>query len=274
MRWTATFTLIFLVGLPLLPAAENSDKVIQYWLDVAEETAKKQTISLIADESHTFKLHQPAIFRHAQPLRGDDIGSVFVWTNDSGRPAAVGVFFSWSQAPYRWVMEEFHSLHDQPIQKTMPNHVTWTCPQPGIQWKPIPTIPPPAGTPSRMRIQAKQFARQLTVFTEKSPGNRDVLRPVPKPFYEYDDPDAGIQYGALIGYCQGTDTELILQVEARMSNDKLAWFYALATFTDYGLHVELPDQTTWEGPKGRSGENGKPHYWNSVERRRKPSFEK
>ncbi|WP_182870963.1 hypothetical protein [Stieleria mannarensis] len=252
----------------------DDDNVIQFWLDVAEETADKQTISLLDDQQQVFELHKPAVFRHTQPIRGDDIGSMFVWKTTTGRPVAIGVFFSWSQGRHRWVMEEFHSLHDQGIQKQMPDHVTWRCPKPGLDWAPFPDAPPAVGSTSRKRLQAKQLANQVEAYTEKTPGERVVLRAVPKPIYEYEDVEAGVVFGAIMAFCQGTDTELLLLVEARKQGDNVAWHYAPASFTDYGLNLQLPDGTRWTSRKGQIRENGQPHYWNFVEQRAKPDFEK
>lgn len=255
-------------------AKADDDKVIQFWLDVAEEMADQQVISPIEAESEVFELHKPAVFRHTQPVRGDDIGSMFVWKTPTGRPAAIGVFFSWSQGSDRWVMEEFHSLYDKPIQKKNPGHTTWTCPEVGLQWKPIPMAPPPQGTKTRMRLQAKQLVNEFHAYTEKTPGTRVVLRAVPKPIYEYQDTKAGIEYGAIMAFCHGTDTELLILIEARKKGDDIAWHYATASFTDYGLTAELPDDTTWTCRKGHVGENGHPHYWDFLQRRAKPDFEK
>lgn len=257
-----------------IPAATDEDRVIKHWLGVAQEMADKQEITLAGDASRIFELHRPSVFRHTQPVRGDDIGSMFIWKTKQGRPAAMGVFFSWSDGRKRWVMEEFHSLHDQPIQKSVQGKVTWTSNETGLKWRPVPKAPSPVGATTRMRIQARQMSRRFEAYTEKTPGDRNVLRNVPEPVYEYKDVAAGIEYGSVMVSCQGTDTELLLLLEARKSDGKLSWYYALAPFTDYGLFVKLPDETLWQSPKGQLGEDGKAHYWNFVEQRPKPDFEK
>lgn len=255
------------------PAADNGAKTIDHWLGVAEEMAKRQTIATLDAPVEEFKLREKAVFRHTQSVRGDDIGALFVWTADSGRPAAIGVFFSWSQGRDRWVMEEFHSLCQRPIHKKVAGRENWKCPVPGLQWHVATDMAEPNDDPRRLKLQAKQFPRRLRVKTETQDDQHWELRLVPTPYYEYADEKAGIEYGAIYGLCQGTDTELLVLVEARQNDEKRQWYYALAPFSDYRIIVDLPDGSTWQSPDGRFGENGKPHFWNSIEKRAKPDFE-
>ncbi len=267
------------VLVPLSVWAEDDDdkdrKTVEYWLGVADEMAKLQSIATLDAPDEKFKLQEPAVFRHTQSVRGgDDIGAVYLWTTKTDRPAAIGVFFSWSQDQHRWVMQEFHSLHERPIRKEMPGFPSWTCNVAGLQWQPLKDFAAPDKEPRRQKLQARQIPRQLRIITKPSDDQRWELRSIPKPFYEYSDKDAGIEYGAVFGFCQGTDTELLLLIEARKSGEALAWHYALAPFSDYKITVELPDGSTWDSPDGSVGEDGKPHFWNFLEKRPKPDFEK
>nr|WP_095741006.1 hypothetical protein [Rhodopirellula sp. SM50] len=256
-------------------AEDSNRKTTSHWLEVAEEVAKRQRLFDPGAPDKPFKLHEQAIFRHTQSVRGDDIGAVFLWTAPaSERPAAVGVFFAWSQGRMRNVMEEFHSFHSGPIRRQTDGHPTWNCPDAGLKWHRADNLPAPASDLRRMELQARQFPRRLNVKTTTPEGQSWELRSVPKPFYEYTDVDSGIQYGAIFGFCQGTDTELLVAIEARSTDDQPAWYYALAPFSDYQISVDLPDGTTWNSPDGDLGENGKPHFWGPVERRPKPDFER
>ncbi|MDV6031942.1 MAG: hypothetical protein F9B45_18000 [Phycisphaera sp. RhM] len=256
-------------------AEDRNRKTTRHWIGIAEEVAKRQRLLDPNSPKEPFKLHEQAIFRHTQSVRGDDIGAVYLWTAPSSdRPAAVGVFFAWSQGRMRNVMEEFHSFHNGPIRREADGHPTWNCPDAGLQWNRSNNLPAPASDIRRVKLQARQFPRGLSVKTTTSEGQSWELRSVPKPFYEYTDADAGIDYGAIFGFCQGTDTELLVAIEARSTDDQPAWYYALAPFTDYQISVDLPDGTTWTSPDGEMGENGKPHFWGPVESRPKPEFER
>ena len=255
-------------------AEDNESKITDHWIGVAEEMARAQRIVTLGAPVEEFTLQKNAVFRHTQSVRGDDIGAMYVWTAESGRPAAIGVFFSWSQGRDRWVMQEFHSLYDRPIRKEMEGHPTWTCPLAGLQWKPAVDLPAPDPDARRLKLQARQFPRRLRVETKSADDQRWELRSVPKPFYEYADKKAGIEYGAIFGFCQGTDTELLVLIEARQVDDKRAWYYALAPFSDYVITAELAGSSKWQSPDGTVNENGKPHFWSFLEKRAKPDFEK
>lgn len=254
--------------------SSDADKVIEHWLGVAQEIAESQSLAPVDQPTEKFKLAKNAVFRHTQSVRGDDIGALYMWTSQSGRPAAIGVFFAWSQGRNRWVMQEFHSLHDKPIKKTVSGKKTWTSATPGLQWKPTADLPAPTGGKNRLKLLAKRFPKLLRVSTRSSNDQTWQLRVVPSPIYEYSDEASGIDYGAIFVLCQGTDTELIVAVESRSENEQRQWYYALAPFSDYEITVKLPSGDTWTSPDGSLGEDGKPHFWDYVEQRPKPDFEK
>ncbi len=274
--WMAACVLSqFTASLSKVFADDNESKTIDYWIGVAEEMAKAQRMFTLDTPVEEFKLHNNAVFRHTQSVRGgDDIGAMYVWTSESGLPAAIGVFFSWSQGRDRWVMQEFHSLYGRPIRKEMQGQATWTCPVAGLQWKHVGDYPAPDPDARRLTLQARQIPRTLQFETKSGDDQRWELRLVPKPFYEYADKNAGIEYGAIFGFCQGTDTEVLVLIEARQVDDKRAWFYALAPFSDYKIAAKLSDGSEWNSPDGTINENGKPHFWSFVEKRPKPEFEK
>tara|TARA_A100001391_G_scaffold200264_1_gene184479 strand:- start:90 stop:551 length:462 start_codon:yes stop_codon:yes gene_type:complete len=144
----------------------------------------------------------------------------------------------------------------------------------GEQWTPVRDFPAPAPDERRLRLQTRPFPRSLRFETKPSSDQRWELRLVPKPLHEYADENAGIKYGAIFGFCQGTDTELLVLIEARDNGDKQAWQYAIAPLSDYPITADLADGSTWKSPDGTINENGKPHFWSFVEKRPKPDFEK
>lgn len=96
---------------------------------------------------------------------------------------------------------------------------------------------------------------------------------MPTAIYEYSIPKEGVDYGGVFSLCQGTDTELLVLVEARQTDGKADWYYAFAPFTDYQLAVSIDGEKIWESPEGTVSENGKPHHWDFLEIRPKPNFE-
>ena len=101
--------------------------VTEHWLGVADKLAKDYVFSPASATDKPFSLHDKAVFRHTQTVRGDDIGSVYLWKEASGRPAIVGVIFGWSQGRVRNVMHEFHSLHRKGITMNLPGRIRTRC---------------------------------------------------------------------------------------------------------------------------------------------------
>jgi hypothetical protein len=253
--------------------ASNKKAVTEHWLGVSDKLAKDYVFSPASATDSPFVLHDKAIFRHTQTVRGDDIGSVFLWKEASGRPAVIGVIFAWSQGRIRNVMHEFHSLHRQGVTMDLPGRKSWTTQQPGLEWLPFPKADAPDASPLKRKLQAKALSRRVSANATDPAKSRWELRLVPTPIYEYAIADEGVDYGGVFSLCQGTDTELLVLVEARKMADKSEWYYAFAPFTDYQLAVSIDEEKVWQSPDGTMAENGKPHYWDFADQQPKPDFE-
>lgn len=247
--------------------------VTEHWLGVADKLAKDYVFSPASATDKPFSLHDKAVFRHTQTVRGDDIGSVYLWKEASGRPAIVGVIFGWSQGRIRNVMHEFHSLHKQGITMDLPGKKSWSTDQPGLEWLPFPNADAPEASALKRKLQAKALSRRITANATDPTKSRWELRLIPTPIYEYAVVNEGVDYGGVFSLCQGTDTELLVLVEARKTTNKSEWHYAFASFTDYQLAVLIDDKELWKSPNGTIGEDGKPHYWDFVDQQPKPDFE-
>ena len=253
--------------------AATKKAVTEHWLGVSDKLAKDYVFSPASATDSSFVLHDKAIFRHTQTVRGDDIGSVFLWKEASGRPAVIGVIFAWSQGRIRNVMHEFHSLHQQGVTMDLPGRKSWTTQQPGLKWLKFPKADAPDASPLKRKLQAKALSRRVSANATDPAKSRWELRLVPTPIYEYTIADEGVDYGGVFSLCQGTDTELLVLLEARKMADKSEWYYAFAPFTDYQLAVSIDEAKLWQSPDGTMAENGKPHYWDFVDQQPKPDFE-
>jgi len=261
---------------------QTAKKVRTHWLNLSREYAEAFTLAETEDGAKPFPLYEKPVFLHTQSVRGDDIGAVHLWLTKDKRPAVVGAVFAWSNSKTsRMVTYELHSLVQQPVSLRLSGRTQWTCPTKGFEWKAFPRgTPPPANNTLQQRLQVKQLARRFAANTTTDENQRWELRLVPTPLYEYQSKSSGIVHGAMFAFCQGTDTELLLLIEAfgqpeRDSKEpaSLNWRYALAPFTDYKLRAEMREEEIWESPEGEFAENGKPHYWNSLKEVPKPDFE-
>lgn len=253
--------------------AATKKAVRAHWLGVADSLAKEYVVAPVDTADSPLTLQEKAVFRHTQAVRGDDIGSVYLWKETSGRPAIIGVIFAWSQGRVRNVMHEFHSLHKQGVTLDLPGRKSWTTQQPGLEWLPFPKADAPDASPLKRKLQAKALSRRVSANATDPTRSRWELRLVPTPIYEYAIADEGVVYGGVFSLCQGTDTELLVLLEARKTADKSEWYYAFAPFTDYQLAVSMDEENLWQSPDGTMAENGKPHYWDFVDQQPKPDFE-
>jgi hypothetical protein len=228
-----------------------------------------------------------SIFRHTQSVRGDDIGALFVWLDQDRRPAVVGVVFAFSlNATSRRAHVEFHSQYAAPIAAKFRGRDIWQSRSPGLEWHDFPAdAAAPAATAARRRSQVRQLARRFEAHTIDTRGKRWELRQVATPIYEYEVDTADTLGGGLFAFCQGTDTELLLVVEARKVNGqdngkvngqerRPQFRYAYASFTDYDVFLKRDDQNAVQAPKGNWSENGNPHFFSPIEVVPKPEFER
>jgi hypothetical protein len=256
---------------------QKTDKaVIDHWLEVSKKYATEYEIAPVDDRKAVFKLVPEPIFRHTQSVRGDDIGAVHLWLDRDGRPAVVGVVFAYSGgATARISHVEFHSLHAAPIAAKFRDRELWQSRTPGLKWHDFPAdTPTPSDTAARRRSQVRQLARRFEAHTIDNRQKRWELRQVATPIFEHEVDADDTLGGALFAFCQGTDTEIVLAIEAKKVDGRSRFRFAYAPFTDYDMSLQLGDQTVEQAPKGRYQENGNPHFWAPIEVVQKPEFER
>jgi hypothetical protein len=92
--------------------AQSDATLAKAWLKVCTRHAAEYWICPADKPEQPFKLLPQPVFRHSAPSRGsDDIGAVYLWVWDDGRPAVIGTIFAWSiGGGFRDSTHEFHSL--------------------------------------------------------------------------------------------------------------------------------------------------------------------
>jgi hypothetical protein len=129
----------------------------------------------------------------------------------------------------------------------------------------------------------RQIARRFSGHTIDFQENRWELRLITTPLYEYEvkkregadaatprettgqreeQPAPDALGGAVFALCQGTDTEIVLLIEARMVDGRPQYQYADATFTDYQAHLSLDEEELVLPPDVIANEQ--PHYFQRV----------
>lgn len=237
------------------------------WLQVSRDQAEEYRFAKQDRPDQPLKLLPQAVFRHSQPVRGDDIGAVYLWIDEASAPAVLGTVFAYSSGKpgERWIAHEFHSLSTTPLVGKFRDADAWSPAEPGVKWSPVPEAPAVAqGASARLR-QMREIGRRFAAHSTDGRDNRWELRLVSQPIYQYTIKDSEEKTGGgVFLFCQGTDPELILLLEAHSASGKLAWHYALAPFTDYALAVQFDGKQVWSLEKGHRATRFTPHWWNGA----------
>ncbi|MDB5348464.1 MAG: hypothetical protein JWP89_6841 [Schlesneria sp.] len=232
-------------------APQDSD-LVRRWLSVSLKHAQDYDIRPKDKPDERFTMLPQAVFRHSQPVRGDDIGAVYLWVDSNARPAAIGTTFAYTiEADRRRIVHEFHSLADGPLTADWRGKTQWLTKGAGLEWKPLPKAPVADANLATRTRQIRDIARRFSANSIDEKDGRWELRLVTKPIHQFviEKPDS-VWCGSLFLFCQGTDPELILAIEAKKQDNGYFWHYGAASFTDYGLSLRLDDLEVWTaGPR-------------------------
>jgi hypothetical protein len=236
------------------PSGANTAQLVRDWLSVSRSRADAYVIYPADRPDKRLKRLPDEVFRHTQAIRGDDIGAVWLWVQDDGRPAAIGCIFAYSGGAggggYRRVVHEFHSVAEEPLMAVWEGRSFQSPAKPGMEWRPIPGASVPAESPAQRGRQLAELARQFQGHEIDPKGGRWELRLVSRPVYRYELKSTETATdGALFVFCQGTDPEIFLSIEARRTPAGQQWVYACTPFSDYSLYVRHRETEIWRDPR-------------------------
>jgi hypothetical protein len=93
---------------------------------------------------------------------------------------------------------------------------------------------------------ARRLAERFSADLVDRKNVRFHLRLLTTPLHRYDTIDSLISRGgALFAFCQQTDPELLLLIEARKSGAGYRWEYAVAGFSNMDLYLRLDGSEVW-----------------------------
>ena len=238
-------SVLFLIG-----ADDKTDDLAKKMLPIYVKDAAEYKIAVESEPMKPLELKREPVFDWTNPVReGVQQGACFLWLRD-GRPAAIGDFFSEPEGRLRGrkVMHEFHALDPEKLIVTRPKGVLneWK-PEAGLARKELPDAPVPAATPQARLLQMRDLARGFTGYETDDKETRWDLRLLPAPLYRYPAAKSGVIDGALFTLVStaGTDPEVLLILEAKETNGKLRWEYALGRYSDRNLYVLRNDKEIW-----------------------------
>ena len=271
-KWMLGFVFLLTVTARLLlPSALAQEKEfrgqdaqrVAAWLRVSSDHAADYRITLADADDKPLKRLPKAVFRHSQPVRGDDIGAVYLWVDEAGTPGAIGSVFAFTiDAPSRWVAHEFHSLASAPLTAKWRDQSPWAPAEAGLTWKELPDSSAVAADAEGRLRQMRAFSRRFAGHSTDPKDGRWELRLVTQPIYQYTvEKPKDILGGAIFVLCQGTDPEVVISLQARKTADATRWHYACAAFSDYGLNVALDGKEVWSQAKNSGSARNKAHWW-------------
>ena len=241
-------------------ASEPAPKQRPLWLEMAQNQMKECSAVPTDKLERAFALEVEPVFHHVQSVRGRSVGSVFLWMEESGRPAAVGdVFFLPTKMGRHKLYNEWHSLASVPITVKWSEQTLLSSAEPGLKWSEIPNADKPAGSAAQRERQIRQLARRFTAHLIAKNSDKYELRLLTTPLKQYHAKDTTeFLSGGMFAFCQETDPEIFLLIEARPVESEPRWMFSAAEFSNLSLFLQLDGKETWKADPPRFDSRG-PH---------------
>lgn len=217
----------------------GADALKEKKLDFFRQPLAKLKLAAVTGPDKPFQLVPEPLITFENPVSQVWDGLMFVWT-DRGRPVAAMKCY-YHSLNKRWG-RTFVSLATERIELAGGDgkKKVWTPQQAGLSFAPLPNGDKPAADARRRLTQMRDIARRFTMIDRwglKEPTDWQ-LRLLPTPLYRYESPEEGVVDGAMFGYVVNSPEALVL-VEARKTEEGLAWHYAACRFTRFEVTVSL-----------------------------------
>ena len=140
----------------------------------------------------------------------------------------------------------------------------WDSTAPGIELRPVTDAKDPAGSPRERLTQMKAIAARFSGFELEPPNGRLTMRMLPKPILRYDDPDSGLQDGAIFSLAYGVNPEVLILIESRKAAGASAptWQYGIGRLGGAEVSVSLDGQEVWKQRGAGPVPQSRPTYMN------------
>lgn len=250
-----------LFGLVLVVAAGEFQSALI--AQEAEAAASKKRLDYMYESAAGFagerssdgakvKIYEKPLLRFTNPLHGCREGLFVAWVDSLNRPVAVGQIFLMRSTENSWYIET-QSVADCPIHLKSESNGTWAPNTAGIKWTKFKDAPRPSDSKPLRLAQMRRLAGRFRVEDDLN-GDNDVLRLMPSPMIRYEDADKHVKDGALFAYVQGTDPELLVQVESREDQDgERAYHWALSAMTSAAVKAYLDEEAVWSKEQSSGG---------------------
>ncbi|OWK36730.1 hypothetical protein [Fimbriiglobus ruber] len=186
--------------------------------------------------------------------RDNDRGSLWAW-GEKGRPVALLELFQDTVNRQKWLFAVCNTSGSK-LRGRWVDAPWWGENTSATEPRDIPGAPPPAATTAQRQRQMKQLAQKFAGHEFWDPNNtRYDLRLLDRPLHTYRDEAAGLLDGGLFTFANGTNPEIMLYIEARVSpNDKTktVWQYATGRLAHAELHLAYNGKELFTAPRADS----------------------
>ncbi len=221
------------------------------------------------DDVKELKLLANPVLKWSQPVRGGQDGAVYLWLA-GGRPAVVGTFFIWPNGANFGISHELHALTGDKLAGDWRGQIRWRPGDPELTWTTMPEAA--AESAAKRSIEARQIARRFAAKSTNRNGQTSELRLQPRAFFEYeaDHVKAGAEKedwlgGALFSLAHGTDTEVVVWLEALRGRDKPTWRFTCVRMSDLALAVTLDGKEVWTAERAQYNQYDRPYLCTAPE---------
>jgi hypothetical protein len=223
----------------------STEIIRRQWLEQTEKVFAEVSLFVLTPERMELKRAEHPILRYTNPVTSAfSEGALFLWLNGR-RPAAAISTSSRDNGALFW---ELSSLADEPLQLNRAGKVVWQPPMCNRKSAPVPRATAPGPTAAGRLIQMRAIARRFQL-REMRREQWQEGRLLSQPLYRWEDPAVGILDGALFGFAETTDPELLLLIEAKRDEPaaEAVWHFAVAKMTSSPVILSLDEKELWSG---------------------------
>jgi hypothetical protein len=230
----------------------------------AERAVSGIVLEMLVDGKWTEvkRFEKPLLF-YGDATRENDRGSVWGW-GDKGRPVALLELFQGVNNRTKWVAALCNTSGGK-IRARRGGDPWWRENSSASELQDIPGAPAPLTEGPQRQRQLKQLAQKFTGHEFWDPNNsRFELRRLERPLHIYRDEDSGLLEGGLFTLANGTNPEIMLFIEARVSpkeKSKTVWQFTVGRSAHAELHLEYDGKEVFSGPRADPLSGPDKPYW-------------
>ncbi|MFK8112371.1 MAG: hypothetical protein AB8B91_09220 [Rubripirellula sp.] len=248
LMFRTTISVLFLSCLALAARGEENSKTLQK----AESYVLKETDSDGA--VRPLKLISRSFLSWSNPVFGTTEGGLYFWTSE-GRPVVMMKTYKTKKGVS---FEQWRSFSPHQVTASEnANEPAFWYPSEGA--KPMVALddaPAPAAKQISRLVQIKALHRRFKVMGEiTNAGGTQELRNYPKPLHRYE--SESVIDGAVMAFVQGTGPDVLLLLEARMTDEGPKWFYTIGSVGIFKIDVYDRDVLVLTEPR-RTAANTSP----------------